>query len=183
MQWRGSGKSGGRAVRRVARGECGGSVVMFVVALPLLLVFLFAVVDLGRTVFLYMALDDAAHAACRAASGLAAGEASRAELEHAALAASPGLKSDALHLDVSASYGELEEASYAHRWYDESIKGFVELPSIASRRTVEVECVLRGAYLTPLGKVLSLAEGEGSSFVYEVCVQGVCDETIGGSSR
>ncbi|MFR1637827.1 MAG: TadE/TadG family type IV pilus assembly protein [Eggerthellaceae bacterium] len=36
----------------------------FVIALPLLLLFLFAVVDLGRSVFLSMALDDAAHAVC-----------------------------------------------------------------------------------------------------------------------
>ena len=47
---------------------------------PLLLLFLFAVVDLGRSVFLSMALDDAAHAVCEAASGHPAGDVAESQL-------------------------------------------------------------------------------------------------------
>lgn len=179
MRRRGDEASNDRAVRR-ATSECGSSVVMFVVALPLLLVFLFAVVDLGRTVFLHMALDDAAHAACRAACSYSAGEGSKAKLERAALSASPGLGGEALSLDVSASYGQPEEVPYAHRWYDGNAEGFMVRPSFAVRRTVEVECVLRGTYLTPLGAALSGEGAAGSSFVYRARAQGVCDETAGG---
>lgn len=182
MRWRDGEALNDRVARR-AGGERGSSVVMFVVALPLLLVFLFAVVDLGRTVFLHMALDDAAHAACRAACGYSVGEESRAELERSALSASPGLKGEALRLDVSANYGQPEEVPYSHRWYDENAEEFVTRPSVAVRRAVEVECVLRGAYLTPLGAVLSGESAGGSSFVFKARAQGVCDETVGGGSH
>ena len=98
----------------------------FVIALPLLLLFLFAVVDLGRSVFLSMALDDAAHAVCEAASGHPAGDVAESQLREAAFAAAPALDRDDLHLDVSVRYGEFEDRPYEHRFYNERTDAYDE---------------------------------------------------------
>ena len=127
----------------------------FVIALPLLLLFLFAVVDLGRSVFLSMALDDAAHAVCEAASGHPAGDVAESQLREAAFAAAPALDRDDLHLDVSVRYGEFEDRPYEHRFYNERTDAYDERTSFARSRPVEVALVLEGAYLTPLGAGLS----------------------------
>lgn len=166
---------------RSRRTEYGSSVVMFVVALPLLLVFLFAVVDLGRAVFLHMAVDDAAYAACRAAAGQAPDGVSESMLRQAAVAASPALDNDSLSLDMTVRYGDPDSIAYEHRWYDEGAGAFASRPSHARRRTIEVACTVRGAYLTPLGTALSLADGrDGTSFEYRAEARGVCDETVEG---
>ncbi|MFQ9179185.1 MAG: TadE family protein [Eggerthella lenta] len=119
----------------------------FVIALPLLLLFLFAVVDLGRSVFLSMALDDAAHAVCEAASGHPAGDVAESQLREAAFAAAPALDRDDLHLDVSVRYGEFEDRPYEHRFYNERTDAYDERTSFARSRPVEVALVLEGAYL------------------------------------
>ena len=137
----------------------------FVIALPLLLLFLFAVVDLGRSVFLSMALDDAAHAVCEAA-----------------FAAAPALDRDDLHLDVSVRYGEFEDRPYEHRFYNERTDAYDERTSFARSRPVEVSLVLEGAYLTPLGAGLS-SGGEGSGrFAFRAQVRGAADATVEGGA-
>ena len=132
----------------------------FVIALPLLLLFLFAVVDLGRSVFLSMALDDAAHAVCEAASGHPAGDVA----------------------DVSVRYGEFEDRPYEHRFYNERTDAYDERTSFARSRPVEVSLVLEGAYLTPLGAGLS-SGGEGSGrFAFRAQVRGAADATVEGGA-
>ena len=164
-------------MRRKGRSERGGSVVAFVIALPLLLLFLFAVVDLGRSVFLSMALDDAAHAVCEAASGHPAGDVAESQLREAAFAAAPALDRDDLHLDVSVRYGEFEDRPYEHRFYNERTDAYDERTSFARSRPVEVSLVLEGAYLTPLGAGLS-SGGEGSGrFAFRAQVRGAADAT------
>ena len=161
-------------MRRKGRSERGGSVVAFVIALPLLLLFLFAVVDLGRSVFLSMALDDAAHAVCEAASGHPAGDVAESQLREAAFAAAPALDRDDLHLDVSVRY--------EHRFYNERTDAYDERTSFARSRPVEVSLVLEGAYLTPLGAGLS-SGGEGSGrFAFRAQVRGAADATVEGGA-
>lgn len=154
----------------------------FVIALPLLLLFLFAVVDLGRSVFLSMALDDAAHAVCREASGHPTGDAAESQLRAAALAAAPALERDGLHLVVSVRYGEVEDRAYAHRFYNEATGAYDERTSYARSRPVEVSLVLEGAYLTPLGAALSSGgEGAGAGrFAFRAEIRGVADATVEG---
>lgn len=156
----------------------------FVVALPLLLLFLFAVVDLGRSVFLHMALEDAAHAVCREASGHPAGDVAESRLREAAFAAAPALARDGLRLDVGVRFGEAEDFEYAHRFYDGASGQFVERPSRVRSRPVEVALVLEGGYLTPLGAALSSGgEGEGSGrFSFRAQVRGVADATVEGGA-
>ena len=63
---------------------------MFVATLPVLFAFLCAIVDLGRVVFLGIALCDAAHEACRVASGLPVAAVSEEDLLDAAPPSLPG---------------------------------------------------------------------------------------------
>lgn len=171
-------------MRRKGRSERGSSVVTFVVALPLLLLFLFAVVDLGRSVFLSMALDDAAHAACREASGHPAGDVAESQLREAAFAAAPALDRAGLRLGVSVRYGEMEDRAYAHRFYNDATGAYDERTSYARSRPVEVSLELAGQYLTPLGAALSGgSEGEGAGrFAFHAQVRGVADETVEGGA-
>ena len=74
--------------------ERGGSVVSFVLALPILLAFFCAAVDLGRAVFLGMALEDAAYAACRAVCSEGAEGATSDALRDAVLLEAPALSGD-----------------------------------------------------------------------------------------
>lgn len=171
-------------MRREGSAERGSSVVTFVIALPLLLLFLFAVVDLGRSVFLSMALDDAAHAVCREASEHPAGDVEESQLRKAAFAAAPALDRDDVRLDVSVRYGEVEDRTYAHRFYDEATGTYDERASHARSRSVEVELVLEGGYLTPLGAALPGGVGSGGAgrFAFRAQVGGVADATVEGGA-
>lgn len=162
--------------------EQGSSVVAFVLALPILLAFLFAVVDVGRAVFLHMALEDAAHAACRAAADRPA-EATTAGLHEAALTASPALSGDGLRLVVSARFDEARTTTYVHRLPTGKPGEFEEREAHVRFRPIEVEAVLEGRYLTPLGSALALASGSGdSSFRFVSSSKGVSDETVEGGA-
>lgn len=157
--------------------------VVFVIALPLLLLFLFAVIDLGRTVFLSMALNDAAHAVCRAASDRGEESISEFQMRQSAFEASPALDRDDLRLRITVHYGEFEDRAYAHRFYDEDAGRYDERASHTRARAVEVSVELEGAYLTPLGDALSDAAGEGSGrFVYRAQASGVADATVEGGA-
>ena len=172
----------GQSLNATTLGVPIGIFVAFVIALPLLLLFLFAVVDLGRSVFLSMALDDAAHAVCEAASGHPAGDVAESQLREAAFAAAPALDRDDLHLDVSVRYGEFEDRPYEHRFYNERTDAYDERTSFARSRPVEVALVLEGAYLTPLGAGLS-SGGEGSGrFAFRAQVRGAADATVEGGA-
>lgn len=155
----------------------------FVIALPLLLLFLFAVVDLGRSVFLSMALNDAAHAACRVAREHPDGDVSPSQVRESAFAAAPALEAEGLRLKSSVRYGELEDRAYVHRFYDEATGTFDERASKTSSRTVEVSLELEGGYLTPLGEALARADGaEGGRFVFRARARGVADATVEGGA-
>lgn len=169
----------GRQDARFGGSEFGGSVVTFVIALPLLLTFLCAVLDLGRTVFLHIAIDDAAHAACRVAASVPVGSASEQAVRAASLAASPALASNDLRLTATVDYGEAESVSYPHHVYDGAAGGFEELPAEARRRRVNVSVRLEGSYLTPFGTLLSAAAGrDDSGFSYRAESTGYVDATV-----
>ncbi len=144
---------------RRRNGEAGGSVVMFVATLPVLFAFLCAIVDLGRVVFLGIALCDAAHEACRVASGLPVAAVSEEDLLDAALQASPALAGEGLRLSASVSYGDAEDASYVHHAFDEASGTFQERLVRTRRRSVSVELELSGSFLTPVGDLVAAADG------------------------
>lgn len=157
--------------------------MVFVVALPLLLLFLFAVIDLGRTVFLSMALNDAAHAVCRTVSDRGGGRVAESQIRQAAFEASPALDREDLQLRVVVRYGEYEDRAYAHRFYNEATGLYDERVSHTRTRAVEVSVELEGAYLTPLGEALSSAAGEGAGrFACRARASGVADATVEGGA-
>lgn len=152
----------------------------FVIVLPLLLVFLFAVVDIGRAVFLHMALADAAHAACQAAASRPE-EASAAAMRDAALEASPALSGSGLRLTVSVRFGESETTPYVHRLPAGGRGAFEEREAHVRKRPVEVEAVLEGGYLTPVGAAMASAGGsDDASFRFASRSSAVADETVNG---
>lgn len=157
--------------------EVGGSIVAFLLVLPLLLTFLFAVVDLGRTVFLNMALEDAASAACRVACASGEETPSQEALRVEALAASPALGNGELSLKVQVSRGEPVNDAQVLRIFDEEAGTFVEYPAQRAHRSVRVELALEGVYLTPVGSLIAAASGRAdSTFEYRATAAG---ETAG----
>lgn len=163
--------------------ERGGSVVSFVLALPILLAFFCAAVDLGRAVFLGMALEDAAYAACRAVCSEGAEGATSDALRDAALLEAPALSGDGLTLEVSVQVGEVQRERYAHRLFDAETGSFLERPSQTACRPVRVALRLKGTYLTSVGALAATASGEGEAgFSYEAAAVGTIDETVEGGS-
>lgn len=156
-----------RKGRAQACAEQGGSVVAFVVSLPILLVFLCGVLDVGRAVFLRVAVDDAAHAACAAVSTAPAGGATPIAYD-AALRAAPALGAEGLAMRVVVEYEAEEVVSYDHHVYVDAGESFETRPVRLLRQPVEVAVRLEGRYLTPIGNALAAVAGnvEGR-FSYE----------------
>lgn len=177
-------RSDGTRIACRAQRQCrcrGGSAVSFVIALPLLLVFLFAVVDVGRTVYLHMALADAAHAACQTACASRASEVSPSALREAACTAAPALAASNLRLSIEVRRDKAENLAYEHRVYNMTTGAFEAHPSQVERQTFYVELSLEGSYLTPLGSALSSAGGPGGGmFLFQVQSSGVADMALEG---
>lgn len=161
--------------------EQGGSVVSLVVTLPLLLVFLFAVLDIGRTIFLNMALQEAAYAACRVVADEQDPTVSEKALIYAAKQASPGLNDAGLVLNLELKRGNREVVPFVQHRYQSPTQSFEEYPAQASWVNVEVVLTLEGRYLTPLGILLAGQRGDSKAgFVFEARAQAVVDKTLEG---
>ena len=100
-------------------------------------------------------------------------------MRDAAFAAAPALDRDDMRLDVSVRYGEFEERSYVHRFYNEATDSYDERASLTRSRPVEVSLVLEGGYLTPLGAAFSGADERGQ-FAFRAQARGVADATVEG---
>ncbi len=156
--------------------ERGGSVVAFVVSLPILLVFLCGILDIGRAVFLRVSVDDAARAACIAASTAPVGGATPIAYD-AVLRAAPALGAEGLVVDVVVEYGAEEVVAYDHRVYVDAGESFEACPVRLLRRPVEVAVRLEGRYLTPIGNALAAVAGNAEGrFSCESCSAGVVVE-------
>lgn len=162
--------------RRQACAERGGSVVAFVVSLPILLAFLCGILDIGRAVFLRVSVDDAARAACAAASTAPVGGATPIAYD-AALGAAPALGAEGLAVDVAVEYEAEEVVAYEHRVYVDAGEAFEARPMQLLRRPVQVAVLLEGRYLTPIGDALAAAAGNAEGrFSYESRSAGVVVE-------
>lgn len=154
---------------------------MAIVALPLLLVFLFAVIDLGRVVFLGAEANTAAYAVCRRVEDRPETARSHEALQEAAVEASPSLAGEGLKLEVVAAVGEIEERTFVYRLRDGEDDSFSERPARTQTRSVEVHLAVGAGYLTPLGTLIASAQGKPeASFLCEARVQGLIDETVDG---
>lgn len=166
--------------------EAGSSAVTFVLALPILAAFLCCVIDFGRVIFLNMALEDAAHAACqeasRASSRLEDGvddEAVRA----AVFAEAPALGADGLDVSVRVGLGEPRESSIPHHMKDGGGEGYSVRPFSLSSRQVDVEVTLSGRFLTPVGAAALALQGQSPDgrFMYRASAACMADAPMGGS--
>lgn len=172
--------------RRAARfslfpSERGGSVVVAAVALPLLLTFLLALLDIGRVVFLAAETDTAAHAVRCLVEAQAESASRPGDLDRSAREASPSLGGEGLELDIVASVGEVERREYGHKLFDGKERAFFERSAQVSTRPLEVTVSVRGYYLTPVGALIAQASGvPDASFSCKAHVRGLVDETIEG---
>lgn len=157
--------------------EAGGSVIVFVMALPLIALFLCALIDLGRVVFIQMAIDDAAQAACRlACEGVSAGDGAASAQSAAERAVSAALQTDpaAISTQVQANVGAVERVEYSRRRYSVQDRRFVEAASGVESRKVEVAVTARITSLTPIGHACARATGvDDGRFCVEAQAAGV----------
>lgn len=152
-----------------------------VMVLPLLCLFLFAVVDLGRTVYLYAELTTAARAVCRYVEEHPASTPAYAALKEVAITASPSLDSEGLELAVQIDWGEYRNQTYAHRLYRVESGAFVERVAHTQTRLIDVTLTAQGRYLTPVGALVATGSGQGNAmFSYGAHARGVGDTTAGG---
>lgn len=152
-----------------------------VMVLPLLCLFLFAVVDLGRTVYLHAELATAVRAVCRYVEEHPASAPAYASLKEVAIMASPSLDSDELELGVQIDVGECEDHVYAHRLYNVESEAFVERIAHTQTRSIDVTLTAKGRYLTPVGSLIATGSGQGNAmFSFGVHARGVEDTTVGG---
>ncbi len=155
------------ALRRGAT-EFGGSIVMFVAAVPVLLVFMCAVVDIGRIIVLHAALDDAAHAIAQKVAVSPVLESNDTKILKTAFDAAPALAAQELQLDVKIYYEDAALDLYVGQTYDASLDSFVEYESPLLRQQAQVELKLTGSYLTVLGSVFSnIDSGNEAEFLFE----------------
>lgn len=166
-------------LQRLRLWQRGSSVVVFVAALPMLLLFLCAVIDLGRTVFLNLELSNAAAAVCRSAEESEDAVPSAAMCTEVACAASPSLGADGLFLEARTTWGEVREHPYSHWLYNSETKGFSERQARTYSRDIAATLVLRGAYLTPVGQAFSAVTGNADgTFEYQASCLGSVDLTM-----
>lgn len=156
--------------------EAGSSVIVFVMTLPLLLLFLCALIDFGRVVFVQMAVDDAAQAACRrACEGTSAGDSASSAQGAAERAVSEALGGDgaAISVQTQVGVGVVEHVEYARRCYDPQAQSFAEVPSGVDSRKVEVSVKAQVAGLTPVGAGAARLAGQDGGFRVEAEAAGV----------
>ncbi len=142
--------------------EAGSSVIVFVMTLPLLLLFLCVLVDFGRVVFVQMAIDDAAQDACRlAADGITAGSSVSSAQVSAEKAVSEALRADsaALSMQVRADIGAIENVRYDRQRYSAQERGFVGTACSVDSRKIEVFVKAGIACLTPVGAACARLSG------------------------
>ena len=137
-----------------------------VAAMPLLLTFLFAAIDLGRVAFLGAEASTAAHAVCRFVEATPSETAFPDRLRE---------------LSVSAEVGGAVEREIAYRLHDDEDGSFA-VRSVCTRTCpVAVELSVRARYLTPIGSLLSQEES-GPVFSCTARACGSVDETARGEA-
>lgn len=152
----------------------------FVAALPLILALLCGILDLGRTVFLCMELENAATSVCRDIKDKSLTVMDEDLLVARACVASPSLSVSNLGLAAEVAFEDPEEGSYVHRLYDQGGGGFSERLSHTKTRRFEVMLTIRGAYLTPIGGLTVQSLGDTADFEFVARSVGFVDETVEG---
>ncbi len=149
---------------------------MFVMTLPLIVLFLCALIDFGRVVFMQMAIDEAAQAACRRASeqiSTGDGASSARAAAERSVSESFRLAGTGVSVQVQASVGTLERVGYSRQRYSAQEHGFAEVPSSVDSRKVEVAVKAQVACLTPLGSAAAGAAGGDDRICVESRAAGV----------
>lgn len=155
--------------------EAGGSVVILVASLPLLLLLVCAVVDLGRYVYLHMSLQEAAFAASAdltQSSYAQEGDAQAQALE-SAMRAAPGLSNERASLSCSVSCGLWENRAFDSYRYRDSLKAFETVETTLLQREVTVSLKLSSDCLTVVGRAFLSSTGSVHDFELEACATAI----------
>lgn len=154
-----------RKLRAARVRDTGGSVVVMVAAVPLLIVLMCVVVDLGRYAYFHMSLQEAAYAA---SADLTQNVSMRDEdAQESALAsayrAAPGLASSGTTLSCTVRAGAWQEKTFSSYRYTSSSSGFKAVETTLLKRDVQVSFTLTGVCVTAVGKwILASSESAGA---------------------
>lgn len=164
--------------------EAGGSIVTFVMVLPILAVLLCAALDFGRIVVCQMMLSDASYAAlnwsCERVSQGARTPLAADAARRAALAAAPAL--DGADFSVEIVVGEASEEKFARRIYSEADGSFSKEDVQVSACDVKSRAKLKAPYLTVVGRAVAAAGGSSDgTFTLEALSQRRAYAPEGGS--
>lgn len=143
----------------------GASVVTFVMALPLLMSLLCAVVDIGRAAYLGMEADVAAQAACRDAAGrIAQGDKApdKACALSAALGQAPGLAGEGVSCSIEIDCPPVQTKGVERKTFDPQAGRFEEQLVEFAYRQVDVEMRVNARCLTPVGDAVLGAMGQAN---------------------
>lgn len=147
------------------REEAGGSAVSFVMVLPILITLVCAIVDLGRLAFIEAELDNATQMACKWASSQLSLEnksnLGSQEVLRAVKEASPSLASPGLRCSAELQRSEASSTDYVRHSFNAETGSFEDQADSVASIKVSVSATVEGAYLTPLGSLLS-QENDGS---------------------
>lgn len=156
--------------------ERGGALVEAAVCLPILLVLLCGMLDLGQIAVGHMSADDAAYAACRMLA--ADGESTQQDLEAAANAAAPMLSGS---MTVEKEVGPVQTRAYVHHLPSDS-GAFGERESNAAFRDVSVTVESSVEPLTAVGAVLAGAIGSDGGFPVKSVRRATADALVEGGT-
>lgn len=165
--------------------EEGAAIVEFVFALPVLLLFVCAVLDASVYIKAGITADTAATAAVRylmdesSSTGVA-----QAQQELGSYLARVDAAFALQGASVKVDLGETSTSRYTHRFYMDDGEDAVLLErknSAVVTQPVAVTVTYTGAFLTPLGRAASLSAGQGGKLVVTAVQNGDIDLT-GGST-
>lgn len=147
-----------RAIAQCGR-EAGGSAVSFVMVLPILMVLMCAIVDLGRLTFMETELESATQTACkRVADQLLSSDSavpSESDMAKAVLDASPSLSSFGARCSATCQISDTPNIAYQRHRFDSESGSFADEDALMSGAEIRVFSTLESGYLTPVGQLLS----------------------------
>lgn len=153
-----------RAIAEHGR-EAGGSAVSFVMVLPILVTLLCAIVDFGRLAFVGAELEGATQSACKWACAEVSltGKVSPTDREIVQVMkeTAPSLGLFGSGCSAKLQCLDVSETTYLQRSFNAESESFDEHIESMPSLQVSVSSTLEGAYLTPLGSLLS-QKGDGT---------------------
>lgn len=143
--------------------ERGQATVETMLFLPILIVFLLFLFDMGRYVIIWTSVEQASARVATMSYEQISGPDALQAARSAALQAAPNL--DPSKLAVAVDEGHPSDSSYSHKLYDEGTGTFESRPSTVSTLPVTFTVTYDDTWLTFIGGAISAARGNGEPVI------------------